>query len=264
MSRGNLCTYFQPIITVPTIGNSCLAHVVAVEALLRERQIDGPPRFPFKYISSLLNRGGAEVLQRITRFVLFDACRASEALSQISDWPVSVAVNISPFQLEKGVFIVEDMLRILQASQVSPDTLILEITEEPCHISRDMVETVELLLRLGVRIAIDDLGAGSGNARPWKFPHSVLKLDRRLLQKQSLPALTSHLVLARQGRVDVVIEGVETARQMATARRFARDAGFRNILIQGFHDGYVPMPLETLLTFCKGKRLGVPTFENVA
>ena len=95
------------------------------------------------------------------------------------------------------------------------------------------------LRRLGVRVAIDDFGAGySSLARLRDLPLDVLKIDRAFLAARSPKGeaiLRAVVELGRSLGLPTVAEGVETAEQLGLLRRVGR----------GLAQGYLiarPMP----------------------
>lgn len=106
--------------------------------------------------------------------------------------------------------------RSMPLSQVAP-RVVLELTERAAieHIP-ELRERVELLRRMGYRIAVDDLGAGySALSSLVSLEPEVVKLDMGLIRgidahdtKRRL--VESLAVLARQLKIQVVGEGVET------------------------------------------------------
>jgi len=127
-----------------------------------------------------------------------------------------VAVNASPYVVESGAM--QPLMR-----DVDPRRLVLEITE---HVSvGDYVrlgEELAPLRALGVRIAIDDAGAGYASMRHiLSIEPDLIKLDMSLTrgidQDRKRRALASALIaFAHETRIGIVAEGVETAAELDT------------------------------------------------
>ncbi|KDE48133.1 hypothetical protein DI43_06360 [Geobacillus sp. CAMR12739] len=111
-----------------------------------------------------------------------------QACRQVKEWErkfpgLKLAVNLSPFLLNRPELI-EHVKRILRETGLSPDRLILEVTES------GLMENIETgrhilteLQRLGVQAAIDDFGTGfSSLAYIRNLPVSLLKIDRSFIQ----------------------------------------------------------------------------------
>jgi EAL domain-containing protein (putative c-di-GMP-specific phosphodiesterase class I) len=100
------------------------------------------------------------------------------------------------------------------------DRLTLEITEQALVTDLERsAGQLEQLTGLGVRIALDDFGAGFCNFRYLKYlPLRILKLDRSMLQgivddERDLAVLRGILAMARALDLHVVAEGIETDEQ---------------------------------------------------
>jgi EAL domain-containing protein (putative c-di-GMP-specific phosphodiesterase class I) len=100
---------------------------------------------------------------------------------------------------------------------LSPGRLELEITEGT--LIGDFSHAVSILRRLkgmGVRIALDDFGAGySSLSYLQSFPFDIIKIDRAFISKvdrnaQSAAIVRAVIGLARGLSIRVVAEGVET------------------------------------------------------
>lgn len=108
---------------------------------------------------------------------------------------------------------------------VEPEGLVLELTEQTLLRDRDAaVLQLQAVRALGVRIAIDDFGVGASSlSRISTLPVDVLKIDRSFVSdaredsaaRAVLGAVTS---LGPALGVDVVLQGIETAADLAVAR----------------------------------------------
>ncbi|HET7198635.1 MAG TPA: EAL domain-containing protein, partial [Burkholderiales bacterium] len=103
--------------------------------------------------------------------------------------------------------------------------LILEVTEhETVKEHERLVTALEPLRRMGVRVAIDDAGAGYSSFRHIvRLGPDVIKLDLRLTRDidhdPARRALAAALIrYARETRAEVIAEGVETQAELDTLR----------------------------------------------
>ncbi|MED5546033.1 MAG: GGDEF domain-containing response regulator [Pseudomonadota bacterium] len=131
-------------------------------------------------------------------------------------WPdTSISINVSARMLERPSF-VENVLRSISMHQINPERVILELTEtaliaHPAQARR----VVEKLHHEGVRLSIDDFGAGFtsfGYLRD--FTIDEIKIDRSFISRctqssfdQSL--ITSLVVLCNSLGISLVAEGIE-------------------------------------------------------
>ncbi len=210
LSAGELELHYQPIVAA---GG---ARILGVEALLRwthaERGPIGPAAFiPVAEQMGLMDALGAFVLHR--------------ALDDAKRWPsLYVAVNLSPLQL-RDASIVELVRSALADSGIAPSRLMLEITEGVLIDNPDeMLERIEDLHRLGVRIALDDFGSGYSNlGYLQRFPLDKLKIDRSFVAALGQSAnggviIQAIVALGRALGLRVLVEGVETEQQRVLLR----------------------------------------------
>ncbi len=188
-------------------GGRVTSHESLVRWQHRVRGIVPPADFiPVAEASELIDSVGDWVLRR--------ACRDRLALG-----PTPLAVNVSSAQLRRPDF-ADRFEAILRETGTPGGELIVEITET-VPLTAGTIETanIEALRRMGVRIAIDDFGAGHASLdylRNFKF--DILKLDRSLVANIASNRVDAMLVsaicrIARVIGVSVVAEGVETEAQ---------------------------------------------------
>lgn len=147
---------------------------------------------------------------------------------------LNLAINVSPRQLLNDQ-IINEVSYLLAKSGLDPACIELEITEG-CVIE-DLPQAGKVLWQLkdlGVRIAIDDFGAGySSFVYLSKLPVDVLKLDKILIDdletnNDVINMLQSIIGLCKRMQIEVVAEGVENQRQVDLLRGLGCD------YIQGF------------------------------
>ena len=217
--------------------------IVGLEALLRWRE-RGREVAPVTEIIPLAEETG--LIIPIGRFVL------NRAFADLASWrteldltdPISMAVNISPVQLESGT-LVTDVERALDAAGVAPSAVVLELTESALtNDSLDTVRTLRDLRGRGVRIALDDFGTGySSLARLRRFSVDVVKIDHGFVAavgtERGDPLIQSIIDLGRSLGMEVVAEGIETPQQLDGLLRRGAQMG------QGFHFAR-PMPAAAI------------------
>jgi EAL domain-containing protein (putative c-di-GMP-specific phosphodiesterase class I) len=168
--------------------------------------------------------------------------------------PISVNVHVSTLFREA------DFPRLLEdladRHGCSLDRVILELLEHgPEGAGLRLGRSLASLRDLGVRIALDDVGAGQSNYRRiLDCGAEYLKLDRYLVQGcDSDPArealLDSLALLGSRTGARIVAEGVETPAELVEVCR--RGIG----LVQGFLLGR-PVPIEQLRVVLGNSRLG--------
>lgn len=118
---------------------------------------------------------------------------------------------------------------------ISLDRLVIEITEgEAIQDHRRFAELIDGYRRQGMKVAIDDFGAGySGLNLLAEFQPDQIKVDIALVRKIHMSGPRQSIVraivgLCRELRIDVIAEGIESLDQL----RWLEDEGLR--LFQGY------------------------------
>ena len=220
LAEDALSVYYQPRVHLET------GTIVGVEALARwDRPQEGSPSdSPGGIVEANAFLPVAEETGLISQI---DAWVQRRAFEDAARWRAEgfkpcLSVNASAHQIEGGDF-VQHIDELLKATGLPPYAVALEITEET--LTRDIeaaVPKLDYLRRRGVRIVIDDFGAGySSLSHLRRFPIDALKLDRRFVS--GIEAGYTNIVEAIAGiahglRLDLMAEGVETRRQFAYLR----------------------------------------------
>jgi diguanylate cyclase (GGDEF)-like protein len=217
LADSELLLHYQPVIDLAS------NRTVAAEALVRwnhpERGLLSPAAFvPFAERSPLVDAFGEYVL----RAALTQVAHSGPGVDEV--W-----VNVSPRQLRPEL---PDMVRSLLADAGAPARrLCLELTETTnLDESPEIVDTLQRLRDLGVRLALDDFGAGHSSLTNLRWvPADRIKLDRSftadLDKRNAAISIVGHMIaLAHECGLRVVAEGVEEPGQLATLRRLGCDA----------------------------------------
>lgn len=130
-----------------------------------------------------------------------------------------LSLNVSPVQFSMPQ-LVGELRRVLEAHQLKPSQLEVEVTESALMQDLDTTrEQLRQLRELGVRIAIDDFGTGySSLAYLRHFELDTLKIDRlfiaNMLDSPKDAAIVSTIIdLGHHLGLEVIAEGVETIAQ---------------------------------------------------
>jgi EAL domain-containing protein (putative c-di-GMP-specific phosphodiesterase class I) len=165
-------------------------------------------------------------------------------------------VNIAAPQLVSGE-LPSLVARLLDTYQLSPDLLVLEVTETTMMNTVEAASNLADLRHLGVGIAIDDFGTGySSLAYLERMPVTELKIDRSFITDLAAGTPAQRIVdtiatLATDLGLVVVAEGVETYAEAAAL------AGTTCMLAQGFLFAR-PMPVEEFTTLARQGRVPMP------
>jgi diguanylate cyclase (GGDEF)-like protein len=202
-ARQFVCAY-QPIFDLRT------SHIVGVEALARWQHPTRGFLAPRDFVDVAEQTGLIEALT----FVILDRA-LTEWVESAPRLSLPVAVNLSVRHL-RDPELPDQVVDLLRRKAVSPDMLILEITESV--IMSDPRRSIAVLSRLhsmGVKLAIDDFGTGySSLGYLQQLPVDELKIDQSFVQRLARgdEAIVRSIVdLAHNLGLVVVAEGVESA-----------------------------------------------------
>lgn len=207
---GEFEIHYQPKIELLT------GSVVGVEALVRWHHFSRGWIPPDKFIPIAEETG---MIGPMGDWVIREACRILKSWDETGLSHLSVAVNVSVRQFAKSDF-VDSVLSTLRKYGVGPNRMELEITES--LLMRNVAETTGNLKRLagaGVGVSIDDFGTGYSSLGYLKqFTVHSLKIDRSFVKDLTVSsddkAICSAIIaLARELRLKVIAEGVETVEQ---------------------------------------------------
>lgn len=220
-----LRTVLQPIVETGT------GRVFGFEALTRFSSV--PPRSPDQWFKDAAAAGLGEPLEMLA------VAGALEALRQLPE-PIYVGINVSAAHILSGA-----VARTLAGAPLG--RVVLEITEhEPVADYAAFAAAIEPLRAGGMRLAIDDAGAGYSSFRHiLGLAPDYIKLDMSLTRDidrdRTRRALAGALArFAAETGSRIVAEGVETEAELATLR------GFGVHKVQGYLVGR-PQPVEDAL-----------------
>jgi EAL domain-containing protein (putative c-di-GMP-specific phosphodiesterase class I) len=231
LSRGGPDVVFQPVIDLTSFDehaeNGAEGAIVGYEALSRFPARTGNPETWFKDATAV---GLATELEAVA---------AEEALRRSVKLPGGsfTAVNFSPVAVSSE--------RVLElCADDAPPGLVVELTESSPVDDYDAIATILApLRRAGVRLAVDDSGAGyAGFRHLLTLAPEIIKLDlvfiRGVDSDPARKALVSSLVtFAADTGAAIIAEGIETVAELDTLRELGACWG------QGYLLGK-PAPVE--------------------
>ena len=206
--------------------------IIGCEALIRWRH----PRLglipPDKFITIAEDNG---MILPIGEWVLKTACRQAKEWLDAGLPAMPIAVNVSAVQFRQESF-GEDVKRILQETGVPAQCLELELTESLLLSNKDVVvEVLDQLKRVGVKLAIDDFGTGYSSLSYLRhFRVNKLKIDRSFIRNVATNSDDATIAaaiigMAKSLSLKVIAEGVEGEIQMSFLREHGCDE------IQGYY-----------------------------
>jgi EAL domain-containing protein (putative c-di-GMP-specific phosphodiesterase class I) len=241
--------HYQPILSLET------GAVAGLEALVRWRHPTLGLLAPAEFVP-LAEATGAII--PLGEWILTEACHAAARWVAAAGAPGGdgaasepapgyVSVNLSAVQLDDPGF-AASMVRTIRGSGLSPQQLVLEVTES-ARLDQDVAAgTLRRIRAAGVRLAIDDFGTGyAALGQLARMPFDLVKIERSFVASIGSDPRAESLVggivdLARRLGLEVVAEGIENGIQLARLR----DAGCA--YGQGFHFA-APMTPAELATF---------------
>ncbi|MCW2318257.1 diguanylate cyclase (GGDEF)-like protein [Rhodoblastus acidophilus] len=214
--RNELEVHYQPIISFAKRRICCC------EALVRWRHPTQGMISPGVFIPIAEESG---LVIPLGEYVLRQSCEDAKS------WPhsVRVAVNFSAHQFARGD-LAETVRRVLHETRFPPSRLEAEITETALMSDADNVlATLDELRKMGVRVALDDFGAGySSLAYLSRFRPDKVKIDQCFVREMGKNAAALAIIkavraLARELHIDMLVEGVETPEQLEILRANGAD-----------------------------------------
>ncbi len=219
--RNELRVFYQPVVAVDS------AAITGFEALVRWQHPEYGLMAPDEFISIAEETG---LIVDIGTWMIQTAC--CDAAKWAEQWPdrrLDVAVNLSSQQLLNGE-IVGIVRTALENSGLEPASLTLELTESTLFENViDIGAVLGALRELGVSLALDDFGTGYSSLTHLRtFPISVVKIDRSFVraigtEREDTAIVAAVIALAKNLRLRVVAEGVETPAQLAVLHQLGCD-----------------------------------------
>lgn len=208
IERGEFVLHYQPKVRLAD-GRICGA-----EALIRWQDPEEGLIPPGDFISVLEETG---LIWTVGMWAVEQALADKAGWDEQGLEPISVAVNVSPLQLNHPNFVA----RIAEAVECfRGDALEIEITESVIMDDIDgKIAMLSELRNIGVSVAVDDFGTGySSLSYIAKLPITSLKIDRAFVSgmvdgPHGLVMVSSIIALAHALGLKVVAEGVETSQQ---------------------------------------------------
>lgn len=214
LKAGEFVPYYQPIIDIRT------GRLRGAEVLARWHKPDGSVLLPTSFIPLVETSG---IMFDFTRMIMRQVAKdLGRTLAQRPHLRVSFNVIAQHFANEQ---IIDDVNFIFRNSPLRLSQIVLEMTErQPIESLEETRLAIAALQRLGVQVAIDDVGAGhSGLSSILKLGVDVIKIDKIFVDSLGVDGNSAAIVrtlidLAQNLRMEIVAEGVETFEQVMQLR----------------------------------------------
>ncbi|AFI84927.1 bifunctional diguanylate cyclase/phosphodiesterase [Methylophaga nitratireducenticrescens] len=236
LENNELYLHYQPLMDL----NS--GECIGTEALLRWLHPEIGSISPGDFIPVAEETG---LILPIGDWVLRTACIQAKKWFEAGITNFRMAVNLSRRQLDNAG-LATDIKRILDETECPAYLLELEVTESSAMQNPEQaIVILNSLHEMGICLALDDYGTGySSLAYLKRFPFDRLKIDRSFIDgipddADDMSIVQTTIILARQLRLTVIAEGVETQAQCDFLKKHQCDE------IQGYLFAK-PMPADEL------------------
>jgi diguanylate cyclase (GGDEF)-like protein/PAS domain S-box-containing protein len=228
LERDEMSLRYQPIVSMTS------GRISGFEALLRWEHAELGTVSPADFIPLAEETG---MIDSLGQWVLRQACRQTLIWneSRSSDNQLEISVNLSGRQFMQ-TDLVNGIIDCVHGTGLSAASLKLEITESVLmENAQRSVAMLNQLKELEIKVCVDDFGTGySSLSYLHTFPIDTLKIDKSFIgdmsrNYQNLEIVRTITMLARNLRLDVIAEGVETPEQHAQLRALGCQ------FAQGFH-----------------------------
>lgn len=200
IDKEKIISFFQPIVCNET------QEVVKYESLVRLIDEDEKIISPFFFLD-IAKKG--KYYSRITGMVLENSFNA------LSQTKKSISINISVLDIEK-LSTRDKIYSLLMRHKEDTSRIIFELLEDESVKDFDEIEKfIFEVKKYGVKIAIDDFGAGYSNfERLLKYQPDILKIDGSLIKNietdsYSLSVVKSIVAFAKEQGIEMVAEYIE-------------------------------------------------------
>ena len=236
LRENQFAIHYQPLVDAVT------GRMRSVEALVRWHHPTRGMISPGEFIPLAEQTG--QIIP-LGLWILRQVCLEIADINAHRERALPVAINISSLQFVRHGFL-DDVRRILEETRLPPQLLELEVTESVLlDGAKPVIDLMETLKTLGVRVALDDFGTGFSSLSYLRdLPTHKVKLDRSFVEKITTDHRVAAIVqgvitMAHHMDMMVVAEGIETREQQEDLARRHCD------ILQGYLFAR-PMPLGEL------------------
>ncbi|ROV56452.1 GGDEF domain-containing protein [Vibrio ponticus] len=232
VSNDEFIPYFQPIVDFKT------NRIVGAEALARWHEpndgIIGPQDFiQLAEDTGLIDLIGISIIRKTLIWYKSNS-------GYLGDF--NVHINISIKQLMNSSF-PHDIESLLRDVDYNYKNIYFELTESIYMESKLVLENLEQIRKLGIKLSIDDFGTGYSSfsyLRDIEF--NSLKIDRSFVNSRNIELLKAMVGMGKSLGCEVIAEGVETKEQCEILKKMNCD------FVQGYFYSK-PLPESEFVVF---------------
>ncbi|MBD1898506.1 EAL domain-containing protein [Trichocoleus sp. DQ-A3] len=216
--------YYQPIVALNT------GKLAGFEALVRWNHPHRGFISPLDFIPIAEETG---LITQIDTWVMREACQQLKIWQEqkLTQEPLTISVNLSGRQFSQSNLI-EQIDEIFKKTQLSPQSLKLEITESVLiNNSQSAMAIIQELKKRQIQLSLDDFGTGySSLSYLHCFPINTLKIDKSFVNRmessqENIGLVPAIMRMAHTMGINVIAEGIETSGQLAQLRALNCDFG---------------------------------------
>jgi diguanylate cyclase (GGDEF)-like protein/PAS domain S-box-containing protein len=242
ITAGQLYLVYQPQVDIGT------GRIVALEALVRWHHPKRGLVSPGEFIPVAEHSG---LIVALGHWVLGEACRQMKLWLDAGIAPALMSVNLSGLQFKTPLELENDIAAVLAETGLPPQMLELELTESVLmEVNRAHHDILLRLRDSGIKLAIDDFGNGYSSLDYLsRFPVDHIKIAQNFIldlptNPRNAAIVRAAIHLAHELALHVVVEGVETAEELALIKSWGC------WLIQGFYFSE-PLPVAAMTTLLR-------------
>ncbi|PZV14980.1 MAG: two-component system response regulator [Pseudanabaena sp.] len=245
IDRQELRVHYQPIVCLKS------GRILGFEALVRWQHPEQGLIYPAEFIPIAEDAG---LIVAIDFWVLHEACSQLRAWQE--DFPVAMtltmSVNLSAKQFTKSN-LTSQIENILKKTNLENHNLKIEVTESILIEKPSLAAQIlgELSER-NIQTCIDDFGTGySSLSYLHRFPIHTLKIDRSFINQldhypEDSEIVKAIIVLGINLGLNVIAEGVESAKQLDCLRDYNCHAGQGYYLFKPLASDEIPTLLQSI------------------
>jgi PAS domain S-box-containing protein len=228
IKNSNIVSYFQPIV------DNKSQEIVKYESLVRLIDENGKVLTPFHFLDTAKR---SNYYTKITDIVL------QHSFNILNTCKTDISINLSALDIEQESTR-KKVLELLHQHKENASRIVFELLEDESVKNFDVVkEFITTVKQLGVKIAIDDFGAGYSNfERLLDYQPDILKIDGCLIRdiessSYSLSAVKSIVTFAKEQGLETIAEFIENEDIFTIVKALGVDYS------QGYYFGK-PEPLD--------------------
>lgn len=219
---------YQPIYFVHRVKGCTNKRIVALEALIRWKEVSPSDFIPIAESCDLIHNISEWVLKQV-----IEEINLSKSINYDSKINHKYFINVSSALVSPKHAFLDMVKSVFEASSDALSRIGIELTESTVKENPECVKRlVTGLHEMGVEIALDDFGVGQSSLSRLRDLHvDKIKIDRSftdIKHEKSLVILKNLLAMAHELGVMVVVEGIESEEQLE------RFMGMGFLFFQGF------------------------------